>query len=69
MPRSMSEPNHNLTDSEAQAFQPEPHVMHLLQRAAKGVAGAPPSSSSDTTADARRADAGERDGESTSRGR
>jgi hypothetical protein len=65
----MTEPNHDLTDSEAQAFQPEPHVMHLLQRAAKRVPGVPPSSSSDRAADAHGGNAsGEPGGDSTSSG-
>lgn len=49
----MTEPNHDLTDSEAQAFQPEPHVMHLLRRAARRVAQASQTSSSDEAADGR----------------
>lgn len=65
----MTEPNHDLTDSEAQAFQPEPHVMHLLQRAKRGTA-APPSSSSDVAADEHGNDAsGQRNPDGPSRGR
>jgi hypothetical protein len=32
----MAEPNHELTDSEAQAFQPEPHLEHLFKRLQPG---------------------------------
>lgn len=37
----MAEPNHELTDSEAQAFQPEPHLQHLLKRIPPGCAEPP----------------------------
>ena len=30
-----NEPNHELTDSEAQAFQAEPHVLHLIKAASR----------------------------------
>ena len=40
----MVEPNHELTDSEAQAFQPEPHLQHLFKRS-KPVQGAAPAPS------------------------
>jgi hypothetical protein len=34
----VAEPNHELTDSEAQAFQPEPHLQDLLKRLQPGSA-------------------------------
>jgi len=40
----VAEPNHELTDSEAQAFQPEPHLQDLLKRLQPGSA-APPDAS------------------------
>jgi hypothetical protein len=65
----MTEPNHDLTDSEAQAFQPEPHVMHLLQRAKRGAA-APPPPSSDVAAGEHGNDAsGQRHPDGPTRGR